>query len=85
MSASIPSLLPSLPRKKQSGPKSIVEKKERLSRVTVTYRTYCTEMIDGTSAMESDNGTLYVVALFEPLETRCWRFIFLPQNGTYRE
>ena len=45
-------------------------------------------MIDGTSAMEPDNGTVFVALLYSPREKRVAGALFSPspdQNGTYRE
>ena len=45
------------------------------------------EMIDGTSAMEPDNGTVFVALLFPP-EKNALLAPYFPspdQNGTYRE
>jgi len=44
-------------------------------------------MIDGTSAMEPDNGTVFVALLFPPREKRVAGALFSSpdQNGTYRE
>ena len=44
-------------------------------------------MIDGTSAMEPDNGTVFVALLYSPREKRVAGALFSSpdQNGTYRE
>ena len=52
------------------------------------FDTYRTEMIDGTSAMEPDNGTVFVALLFPPEKNALLAPYFASppdQNGTYRE
>ena len=54
-----------------------------------TYRTNTEMMIDGTSAMEPDNGTTVSVALFKQTLRNALLALYFPppeeQNGAYRE